>query len=155
MAALDLPPGARVLDYCAGGGGKTLALAARCEATWFAHDALPRRMADLPARAARAGVEVQLCDTADLAALAPFDVVLCDVPCSGSGTWRRAPEAKWRLTPSDLDAFAARQDAILSDAAGLVAPGGRLIYCTCSILREENEAVIDRFTRSMRAGGRR
>lgn len=148
MAALDLPPGARVLDYCAGGGGKTLALAARCEATWFAHDALPRRMADLPARATRAGVQVCVCDRADLATLAPFDVVLCDVPCSGSGTWRRAPEAKWRLTPPDLDGFAARQDAILSDAADLVAPGGSLIYCTCSILREENEAVIDRFTRS-------
>ena len=158
MAALDVADGARVLDYCAGGGGKTLALAARCEASWFAHDAVPRRMADLPARADRAGVRVQLCETSRLPAQPPFDMVLCDVPCSGSGTWRRAPETKWRLTEPDLEAFAARQHGILSQAAALVAPGGVLVYCTCSVLAEENEAVIDRFTTdhpSWRAARRR
>ena len=146
MEALDLPHGARVLDYCAGGGGKLLALAARLEGQWFAHDASARRMSDLPARAARAGVEVQLCGTSALPGFAPFDVVLCDVPCSGSGTWRRGPQAKWDLTPEELLELGRVQAGILAQAAALVAPGGRLIYCTCSILNEENECVIERYS---------
>ncbi len=145
MEALDLRPGARVLDYCAGGGGKTLALAARLDGEWFAHDASARRMSDLPARAARAGAEVRLCETQDLQGLAPFDAVLCDVPCSGSGTWRRGPQAKWNLTPDDLADLGRMQQDILVRAADLVTPGGRLVYCTCSIFIEENERVIDRF----------
>jgi len=143
MAALEIAPGARVLDYCAGGGGKTLALAARHDALWFAHDADPRRMADLPARAARAGVAVTLLEDRDLTAAGPFDLVLCDVPCSGSGTWRRAPDAKWRLTPERLSALCAIQGDILDRAATLVAPGGHLVLTTCSVLRDENEAQCD------------
>ena len=146
MAALDLAPGARVLDFCAGGGGKVLALAAQQHGTWLAHDADPRRMSDLPARARRAGVEVRICETADLAALAPFDVVLCDVPCSGSGTWRRAPQAKWDLTPEALAHLCECQQEILREAAGLLTPTGRLIYTTCSVLIEENEHVTERFS---------
>jgi 16S rRNA (cytosine967-C5)-methyltransferase len=146
MAAVDLPAGARVLDYCAGGGGKTLALAARIDGDWTAHDAVVRRMADLPARAARAGVSVRLCDTADLPGLAPFDAVLCDVPCSGSGTWRRGPQAKWTLTPRGLADLCRVQGEILAQAARLVAPGGRLIYATCSVLPEENEEVTGQFS---------
>lgn len=147
MAALDLPAGVRLLDYCAGGGGKVLALAATHEGAWFAHDADPRRMADLPARARRAGVQVRLCGTGDLAGLAPFDAVLCDVPCSGSGTWRRAPQAKWDLTPEALARLSEVQHEILRQAATLLAPDGRLIYTTCSVFREENEEVIARFLR--------
>ncbi|MEO3414256.1 RsmB/NOP family class I SAM-dependent RNA methyltransferase [Roseovarius sp. CAU 1744] len=143
MEMLELPGSARVLDYCAGGGGKVLALAARLEAAWFAHDALPRRMKDLPARAIRAGVNVALLDDAD--PRQPFDMVLCDVPCSGSGTWRRTPDAKWRLTADDLQALTRTQDGILDRAAELVAPGGRLVYATCSVLRDENEARIEAF----------
>src|SRR6056297_778318 len=143
MASLEIAPGARVLDYCAGGGGKTLALAARHNALWFAHDADPRRMADLPARAARAGVAVTLLEDRDLTAAGPFDLVLCDVPCSGSGTWRRAPDAKWRLTPERLSALCAIQGDILDRAASLVAPGGHLVLTTCSVLRDENEAQCD------------
>lgn len=146
MEAIDLAAGARVLDYCAGGGGKVLALAARIEGEWFAHDVSARRMSDLPARAARAGVEVRLCEAHEVRRLAPFDVVLCDVPCSGSGTWRRGPQAKWALTPADLLELGRVQAEILSQAAALVAPGGRLIYSTCSILFEENECVIDHFS---------
>jgi 16S rRNA (cytosine967-C5)-methyltransferase len=146
MERLAVPCGGRVLDYCAGGGGKTLALAARAEARWFAHDAAPQRMRDLPDRASRAGVSVELLDgAADRAEV--FDLVLCDVPCSGSGTWRRTPDAKWRLTPADLAGLTDLQAGILDRAAGLVAPGGRLAYATCSVLREENEAQVEAFVR--------
>ncbi len=143
MEVLEIAPGARVLDYCAGGGGKTLALAARCEAQWLAHDAVPRRMAHLPARADRAGVNVTCLAPGDVAAAGPFDMVLCDAPCSGSGTWRRSPDAKWRLTPARLDELVALQARILDEAQALVAPGGQLAYATCSLLREENEAQSD------------
>ncbi|MET4126905.1 RsmB/NOP family class I SAM-dependent RNA methyltransferase [Roseovarius sp. MBR-6] len=146
MEAISLPQGARVLDYCAGGGGKVLALAARLDATWFAHDAAPQRMADLPARAERAGISVQLCETSDLAAAGPFDAILCDVPCSGSGTWRRAPEAKWTLTPERLYELVGLQADILAQATSLLAPSGVLIYTTCSVFMEENEHVIERFS---------
>ena len=145
-----LPQGARVLDYCAGGGGKTLALAARTEGAWFAHDASARRMADLPGRAARAGVAVRRCDTGELPGLAPFDAVVCDVPCSGSGTWRRAPQAKWALTPERLAELVRTQIGILARAADLVARDGLLVYCTCSVLSEENEKVIERFSSRFR-----
>jgi 16S rRNA (cytosine967-C5)-methyltransferase len=150
-AALPVPEGGRVLDLCAGGGGKTLALAARADADFAAHDADPRRMADLPARAARAGVRVRL--ISDPEAEAPFDLVLCDVPCSGSGAWRRAPDAKWRLTPARLAELRARQAAILDRAATLVAPGGMLAYVTCSLLAAENGDQVAAFL-SRRPGWR-
>ena len=144
MAMLDIPAGARVLDYCAGGGGKVLALAARAEAKWYAHDALPQRMKDLPARAERAGAEVEILG-ADAVRDQQFDVVLCDVPCSGSGTWRRAPDAKWRLTTAGLTDLNRTQDQILDRAAQLVTAQGCLIYATCSVLRDENEDRIASF----------
>lgn len=137
--------GARVLDFCAGGGGKVLALAARHEATWFAHDAAPDRMRDLPARAARAGVKVTQLDQGAVTEAAPFDVVLCDVPCSGSGTWRRTPEAKWALTPERLHALCDTQRNILEHVQALLRPGGLLAYSTCSVLAEENEAQVAGF----------
>jgi 16S rRNA (cytosine967-C5)-methyltransferase len=139
VLALPLNPGDRVLDYCAGGGGKTLAMGARMALALTAHDADPGRMADLAPRAARAGLTVRQVGTAALPGLAPFDLVLIDAPCSGSGTWRRAPEAKWRLTPAELAALNRTQDAILAAAAPLVRPGGHLAYATCSVLTEENE----------------
>jgi len=145
---LDLPLTGcrRLLDYCAGGGGKTLAMAARHpDAAYVAHDADPRRMADLPERARRAGIAVALRDTAGLAGEPDFDLVLCDVPCSGSGSWRRAPEAKWRLTPERLAELQQLQAAILAEAAARVAPGGRLAYMTCSLLDAENAAQAARF----------
>lgn len=145
VEALPLRDGMRVLDYCAGGGGKTLAMAARADLALFAHDAAPQRMKDLAARAARAGIAVTEIAGADLSRHAPFDLVLADVPCSGSGTWRRAPEAKWALTPERLAALTRMQDEILGRAAGLVGPGGWLIYMTCSLLTCENRERIDRF----------
>lgn len=143
--ALPLRDGLRVLDYCAGGGGKTLAMAARADLTLFAHDADPGRMRDLPVRATRAGVAVNALDTAATRRAAPFDLVLIDVPCSGSGSWRRAPEAKWALTPDRLRALTETQAAILDLAAGLVGPGGWLCYATCSLIAAENRARIDGF----------
>ncbi len=145
MAALDVPEGARVLDYCAGGGGKVLALAARAEAAWYAHDADAGRMKDLPARAARAGARVRRLAPGTAKRHAPYDLVLCDVPCSGSGTWRRTPDAKWRLGPGRLAELTGLQLDILREAAALVAPGGELAYATCSLLRPENEGVVEEF----------
>ncbi|SLN13570.1 RsmB/NOP family class I SAM-dependent RNA methyltransferase [Roseisalinus antarcticus] len=137
----------RVLDYCSGAGGKALAFADMTGAEVVAHDIAPARMADLPARAARAGVAIATCATADLPRLKPFDLVFCDAPCSGSGTWRRDPEAKWRLTPERLRGFAETQAEVLETATGLVAEGGSLAYATCSVLREENEVRVEAFLR--------
>jgi 16S rRNA (cytosine967-C5)-methyltransferase len=143
-----LPPAVRCLDYCAGGGGKALALASDTTRAVDAHDIDPKRMNDLPARALRAGVEVPQLATQDLANAAPYDLVLCDAPCSGSGAWRRAAEGKWRLTPSDLDQLTATQDVVLREAARLVAPGGWLIYVTCSVLKCENAERVSAFLAS-------
>ncbi len=143
---LPLAPGARVLDYCAGGGGKVLALAARQpRARYFAHDAAPRRMRDLPTRARRAGADIQLLSCGEASGRAPFDLVLCDVPCSGSGAWRRSPEGKWRLDRPELERLMRMQVQILEEAKILVSPGGVLAYATCSLLRAENEARIKAF----------
>ncbi len=139
---LQLQPGWSVLDYCAGGGGKALAMAAHLDGQVWAHDADPRRMSDLPARAARAGAEVTVLPVPR----GRFDLVLCDVPCSGSGAWRRAPEGKWRLDRDALARLLDVQQDILHRAAALVAPGGWLAYATCSVLGEENDGAIARFT---------
>ncbi|MBN2741279.1 MAG: RsmB/NOP family class I SAM-dependent RNA methyltransferase [Rhodobacteraceae bacterium] len=141
-ALLPLAPGDRVLDYCAGGGGKALAMAAACpEAQIFAHDADPGRMGDLPTRAKRAGTRIVQRPPGDPGA--GYSLVLVDAPCSGSGTWRRTPEAKWRLDPARLSELCALQAKILSEAADLVAPGGALAYMTCSVLRAENEEQLN------------
>lgn len=141
-ATVDWPRSGRILDYCAGGGGKTLAIAGVSDAALHAHDANPGRMTGLAERAARAGVRVRQVATAELAGEAPYDLVLCDVPCSGSGTWRRDPEAKWRLTPERLQDLGRIQREIVQQSQALVAPGGRLVYMTCSLLEDENEAVV-------------
>ncbi|MEO0426548.1 MAG: RsmB/NOP family class I SAM-dependent RNA methyltransferase [Pseudomonadota bacterium] len=141
-------PGETVLDFCAGGGGKTLALAAAMEGRGrlIAHDASPRRMSDLAPRAARAGARVETIGTEALAALeGACDLVLTDVPCSGSGAWRRNGDARWRFGREDLERLNATQDAILDRAARLVRPGGRLVYVTCSIIPAENAARIEAF----------
>lgn len=141
-AALPVKPGMRILDYCAGGGGKTLAVAARArDLTLVAHDADPARMRDLPQRAGRAGVEVRL----ETRPAGPFDLVIVDAPCSGSGTWRRTPDSKWRLTPAGLRDLAALQAGILRQAARHVPPGGHLAYMTCSVLTPENDAQVAAF----------
>lgn len=145
VEALPLRDGMRVLDFCAGGGGKTLAMGARARVALFAHDADAARMRDLPARAARARLEVELLAPGRAGEHGPFDLVLCDVPCSGSGAWRRSPEGKWMLTPERLAELGDIQAAILREAASLTAPDGVLAYMTCSVLDCENSAQADRF----------
>lgn len=143
VEALPLTDGQRVLDFCAGGGGKALAMAARARVSLFAHDAELRRMRDIPERAKRAGVKIEILENPETKG--PYDLVLTDVPCSGSGSWRRDPQGKWALTEPRLDALAGLQSAILQRAAALVAPRGTLAYATCSLLREENETQIAAF----------
>lgn len=138
VAALPVTDGMEILDYCAGGGGKSLALAARVTGHITAHDVAYERMADLPVRAARAGVRIRLARPTDLRR-ATQDLVLVDAPCSGSGTWRRTPDAKWRLTAGKLADLCALQARILEEALVFARPGGLLAYMTCSLLREENE----------------
>jgi len=137
--------GMRILDLCAGAGGKSLALAAAApDAEIIATDTNRARLAQLPPRAERAGAVVtsRLLDggreaeqLADLQG--QCDVVLVDAPCSGSGTWRRNPEGRWRLTPNRLERLVELQARLLDLAAPLVRPGGALVYATCSIIRAE------------------
>ncbi len=144
--------GKQVLDFCAGGGGKTLALAAAMGNTGqlYAHDADARRLADTVRRAQRAGVRnLQVRSPIAPNALAGLegrmDLVFADAPCSGSGIWRRHPDAKWRLSPEQLARRIAEQDAVLAGAAPFVKPGGRLVYVTCSLFADENEDRVAAF----------
>ncbi|MEO8812136.1 MAG: RsmB/NOP family class I SAM-dependent RNA methyltransferase [Caulobacteraceae bacterium] len=144
--------GAQVLDLCAGGGGKTLALAAAMGNTGqlYAWDADARRLTDTVRRAQRAGVRnLQVRSPIHPGALAGLegrmDLVFVDSPCSGSGTWRRHPDAKWRLSPDQLSRRMAEQDAVLDTAAPYLKAGGRLIYVTCSLFAEENEDRVTAF----------
>ena len=138
-------PRMQVLDLCAGAGGKSLALGARMRNTGqiYAYDRDAGQLRPIFERLKRAGVRnVQTIPPGDEAALLTFedrfDVVLVDAPCSGSGTWRRRPDAKWRLSRDNLAARIADQHTVLATGRRLVKPGGRLVYVTCSILPEEN-----------------
>ncbi len=142
-------PRKQVLDLCAGAGGKTLALAALMQNTGqiYAYDADRHQLKPIFERIKRAGVRnVQVLRAGDelaVDAFGPrFDVVLADAPCTGTGTWRRRPDAKWRLKPDALKARMSEQQSVLKRAASLVKPGGRLLYVTCSILPEENTGQI-------------
>nr|WP_246524209.1 RsmB/NOP family class I SAM-dependent RNA methyltransferase [Neoroseomonas eburnea] len=149
----DARPGMRVADYCAGAAGKTLAMAATMgnRGRITACDTSAARLEGAARRLRRAGV-----DNAERHLLAPgdrwakrragsFDRVLVDAPCTGTGTWRRNPDARLRTRPEDLAELVAVQHDILAKAAELVRPGGRLIYATCSILPQENEQQMERF----------
>jgi 16S rRNA (cytosine967-C5)-methyltransferase len=144
--------GRQVLDFCAGGGGKTLALAAAMgnSGQLYAYDSDARRLSETVKRATRAGVRnLQVRSPIRPDALdgleGRMDLVFVDAPCTGSGTWRRHPDAKWRLTPAQLERRIAEQDEVLAAASGFVRPGGRLIYVTCSLLAEENEDRVTAF----------
>jgi 16S rRNA (cytosine967-C5)-methyltransferase len=147
-------PGEQVLDFCAGAGGKTLALAAAMEnrGQIFAYDADRGRLAPIFDRLKRAGarnVQVRPPEPDALDDLkGRMDLVLIDAPCTGTGVWRRRPDAKWRLNPDALSRRLAEQDEVLDRAAQFVRPGGRLVYATCSVLREENEDRIAEFLRA-------
>jgi 16S rRNA (cytosine967-C5)-methyltransferase len=151
--AVAPPPRGRVVDACAGAGGKTLALAALMEGQGriLALDNKGKKLEELRRRARRAGLsnvvarEVSGPDLPPEARPASWDRVLVDAPCSGVGTLRRNPEARWRLEPKIVDSFHTRQLALMVTYAPLVAVGGRLVYATCTVLRDENEEVIERF----------
>lgn len=159
LAALltDARPGMAVADVCAGAGGKTLALAAAMEGRGrlLAMDAEQARLDRSALRLKRAGLKdkgagfVERRAAKDIAAdrslYGAFDRVLVDAPCSGSGAWRRHPDARWRLTPDDLESYRILQREVLLKAAPLVKPGGRLVYVTCSLLPEENQAQAEAF----------
>jgi len=144
-------PGQQVLDYCAGGGGKTLALAAMMEnkGQIFAHDNDRNRLAPIYERLKRAGVrnvQVREPEEGALNTLAgKMDKVVVDAPCTGSGTWRRHPDAKWRLSAAQLEKRVGEQSQILDEAARYVRDGGELIYITCSLLPDENTHQIEAF----------
>ena len=149
-ALVDAEPGHRVLDRCAGGGGKTLAIADRTsQAFVLAADANPARLSPLPARLARAGATNVSARPAEANAKwlrrERFDRVLVDAPCSGIGVLRRHPDTRHRLTADQVDRVCQTQAAILDEVAPLVSPGGRLIYATCSVLREENQTQVQSF----------
>ena len=140
---INLPTGGDILDYCAGGGGKSLAMAARTDAKIHAHDANVGRMKDIPQRANRAGVRIQCLDKTPNTK--SYELVVCDVPCSGSGSWRRSLDGKWSITPETLDALLKTQAEILRNAAALVTKGGELAYATCSVLAAENRDQVQTF----------
>ncbi|KXF78517.1 MFS transporter [Paramesorhizobium deserti] len=151
VAAVE--PGQQVLDYCAGAGGKTLALAAEMENRGQIHafDAEKPRLAPIFERLKRAGVRnTQVhANPEDLTPLeAQMDVVLTDAPCTGSGTWRRRPDAKWRLSPQQLERRETEQREVLDAAKRYVKPGGRLVYVTCSLFASENNLQIEAFLRN-------
>jgi 16S rRNA (cytosine967-C5)-methyltransferase len=160
LEAAGIAPGARWLDACAGAGGKTLQLSRLLGSAGSidAHDVRASALAELAVRARRASVPI-----ADSRQPAPrpaahcapirivqapaafYDGVLVDAPCSGSGTWRRAPHLKWTTTPTQIAGAASLQRELLAQFSRHVRPGGRLLYCTCSLSRRENEDVIDAF----------
>ena len=154
-AAVGARPGEAVVDLCAGAGGKTLALAAAMDdaGKLLACDADRARLSRLMPRAERAGahiIETRLLDGGrEAAALADWqgraDAVLVDAPCSGTGTWRRNPEARWRLTAAELARLTALQARLLDVAAALVKPGGRLVHVVCSLLDAEGARQVDSF----------
>jgi 16S rRNA (cytosine967-C5)-methyltransferase len=144
VALARVEPGMRVLDLAAGAGGKTLALAAAMEnkGEIVACDIRQDALSELSRRSKRAGATIICPHLLGPLPQGPFDLVLLDVPCSGSGTWRRQPELKWRLLPERLAELCALQDRLLERAGGL---GRRLVYVTCSVLKRENQDRVDAF----------
>jgi 16S rRNA (cytosine967-C5)-methyltransferase len=155
LAQLAAPRrGEMVADFCAGAGGKSLAMGALMRNTGriYAFDVSEKRLHNLGARLKRSGLSnlhsqvISGENDPKLKRLnGKFDRVLVDAPCSGLGTLRRNPDLKWRQTPEDISELTAKQTSILERAARLLKPGGRLIYATCSLLREENEQIAENF----------
>jgi 16S rRNA (cytosine967-C5)-methyltransferase len=147
VAAIPMQGISHVLDYCAGGGGKTLGLAARVDVhvRFDVYDKNKARMNDLPERAKRAGVSVKVLDIDPVLTQKQYDLVLLDVPCSGTGAWRRNPDGKWRFSEVELQDLQSVQADILTKTQALVEKDGTLAYVTCSLLVEENEAQVEKF----------
>jgi len=150
---VDVKPGDAIMDLCAGAGGKTLAMAAamRNKGRLIACDVSVGRLERSKLRLRRAGVHnatLRILEEKDKwikRQAGTFDRVLVDAPCSGTGAWRRNPDARWHLKPENLESLRATQDSVLDQGAPLVKPGGRLVYATCSLLREENVERVEAF----------
>ncbi len=151
---VDAKSGEQVMDFCAGGGGKSLAMAAEMDNQGHIHafDIDKRRLAPLYQRAQRAGANnIKICQP-PLKKMdnlkGKMDRVLIDAPCTGVGTWRRKPDAKWRLSEDALERRNKEQETVLAEAKAFVRPGGLLFYVTCSMLAEENEGQVYKFLES-------
>ena len=144
VCALDQHMQGPVLDFCAGGGGKALALAAWLETKVDAHDTKMARMKNLAVRAKRAQADITIKNT-DEVEKTNYNVVFCDVPCSGSGAWRRDPSGKWQLTYEQFNKLLQTQANIIARAAKLVRSEGYLVYATCSVLDRENTTQVENF----------
>ena len=151
-AAANAQPGEQVLDYCSGGGGKTIALASQMQGKGqiFAYDIDGKRLSALVPRLKRSGAtNVQLVHPSEPVQLETLtglmDCVFVDAPCTGTGTWRRRPDSKWRIKPGQMKKRMAEQRDILASAAAFVKPGGRMVYATCSFLMEEDEDRVAEF----------
>jgi 16S rRNA (cytosine967-C5)-methyltransferase len=151
---VEAQPGDKVIDFCAGAGGKTLAIAAtmKNKGRILAWDTSETRLKQMPKRLARAGVSnVQIHTIKDendqfiKRHKASADWVIVDAPCSGSGTWRRNPDLKWRFTAADLEELKVLQHRILASASRLIKPGGKLVYVTCSVFQDENIRQLKQF----------
>ena len=146
----DLPVNehAKVLDYCAGAGGKILSIACSLNGNgkFYIHDIDKRKLKEADLRAKRAGVKFKRLEVENLQKYCySFDSVIADVPCSGSGAWRRNPQQKWRITPESLNEILIRQTIILNEVKDLIKKNGYIFYITCSVLKIENEEVIYKF----------
>ena len=156
LVAAIVGSGSRLLDCCAAPGGKTAAIASRNPAAEIlAVELHPHRAELLRKRVRAANVHIVQADALQLPASGGFDRVLVDVPCSGTGTLARNPDIKWRLTPENLNQLQAKQVAILRAALQQLTPGGRAVYSTCSLEREENEAVVEEVLRDAEGYGLR
>jgi 16S rRNA (cytosine967-C5)-methyltransferase len=144
---LSMDQSGPILDFCAGGGGKSLALSAFLNQPIFAYDINFERMKDLPKRARRSSADIRIIESEDLKN-SYYGLVFCDAPCSGSGTWRRDPEGKWSLTLKEYKNLLSVQANILNTASKLVKSYGTLLYATCSILEDENQTQIKKFLKN-------
>lgn len=151
-ALIDAKPGDHVLDFCAGAGGKTLAFASKMaqKGQIYLHDVRPDALAEAKKRLKRAGIQnaqFHLDDSPILPKLKKkMDWILVDAPCSGTGTLRRNPDIKWRFDETTLPQLVSLQQSIFEKALAYLKPGGKIVYATCSLLKEENEKQVDYFT---------
>ncbi len=138
----------KILDYCAGAGGKILSIACLLNGNgrFFVHDIDKKKLIEADLRAKRAGIKLKRLNIENMQKLSSsFDYILADVPCSGSGAWRRNPQQKWRITPVTLKEILNRQITILNEVKDLIKKSGFLFYITCSLLKIENEEIVDQF----------
>ena len=148
IEGLPIKEDTKILDYCAGAGGKILNIASLLKGNgrFFVHDLDKRKLIEADLRAKRAGIKLKRLNAENMEKHHnSFDYVLADVPCSGSGTWRRNPQQKWRITPVSLEEILNRQISILNEVKDLIKKNGLLFYITCSLLKIENEEVVDDF----------